>query len=480
MGANESLGVTPRLRDVDPALIWGLACTDSNAIKVDFSYNNARQCQFPNDWIFEADTHPLIDKQSGFILLFSKIRSIRTTSQYGNDTVKLTADIQAHTNSYLDVNTGRPSGLTQFSVLWGDHIFNVTGVSGTVYLWWANEISSYLRDPETGLVSPKIHKMHKGMPLLVHTDSHFQILHVCPLIVHENHVRFISCKRFKFPHKLAAWTPGFPHDTKPVHHSPRTLILSEVDVVARRDRQILPEGERRSFGIRHKVDRPNERRRRQRYDNSDYSNEEEDEDYDEGQGEISEATLIEELDPLGSNNMESNPALLADNVTSFFERALKNDDDDDVSSDPENVAAKDDDDDEEKTLGNNLEWDDDLLVKQQVTRMTLQSQIETDKRRQDTRRSHAKVISSTPSPPVNNNKGKEEEEEEKVEYEEGGQDLKFLGKTFESERMFKSAAPDDSAVSVVPLTSAQHGIAAHECGRSNHTYAPILRRGQPN
>ena len=469
MGANESLGVTPRLREVDPALIWGMACTDSNAIKVDFSHNNARQCQFPNDWIFEADTNPLIDKQSGFVLLFSKARAIKTTAQYGNDTVKLTADIQKHMHPYVDADTGRLSGFTQFSVLWGDHIFNVTGVSGIVYLWWANKISSYQRDPATGLVSPHIHKMHMGMPLLVHTDSHFQILHVCPLIVHENHVRFISKERFKFPHKLTAWTPGFPHDTKPIHHSPRTLILSEVDVAARRDREILPEGERRSFGVRHKVDRS----RSKKYDNSSYNEEDDDEDdEDEGRGEISEATLIEELDPLSSsNNRESDP-VLADNVAGFFERALNDDVEDEDDEDA--TATKDR---EEKTMGNDLEWDDDLLVKQQVTRMTIHSQIENDNQRvqrrrqlrEDERRSHAKVASS--------DKGKEEEGDAVVEYEEGGQDLKFVGKTFESERMFKSAVPDDSTSSLPQsLTSAQHGIASHEGGRTNKTYAPILRR----
>lgn len=466
MGANESLGVTPRLRDVDPALIWGMACTDSNAIKVDFSHSNARQCQFPNDWIFEADTSPLIDKESGFILLFSKARAIKTTAQYGNDTVKLTADIQKHMHPYVDADTGRLSGVTQFSVLWGDHIFNVTGVSGTVYLWWANKISSYQRDPKTGLVAPHIHKMPLGMPLLVHTDSHFQIQHVCPLIVYENHVRFIASDRFKFPHKLTAWIPGFPHDTKPVHHSPRTLILSEVDVAARRDREILPEGERRSFGIRHPVERSS--RGRRRYDNSSYNQEEE----EYGDRAISEATLIEELSI--SNNAESEPAL-TDNVAGFFERALNGGGGTSEEEEEEEdiTTTKDR---EEKTMGNDTEWDDEVLVKQQVARMTFQSQIENDNQRvqrrrqlqeeEEIRRSHAKVA----------DKGKQEEEEEAavVEYEEGGQDLKFVGTTFESERMFKSAAPAETPSQ--PLTSAQHGLAAHEGGRTNKTYAPILRR----
>lgn len=507
MGAAESLGgVSPRLRDTDPSLVWALACTDPNAIKVDFTFNSARQCQFPNDWFFEADTLQNIDAKSAFVLLFSKSHEIKKTTAYGNDTVRVTADIQLKMNPYVDPVTSRPSGITQFSVLWGDHLFNVTGVSGNIYLWWANQISSYQRDQHTGIMSKQIHKMSKGMPLLVHTDSHFKILHVFPLIVYDGRVQFIASNRFKYPHKLNAWNPGFPHDTKPAHHSPRATILSEVDVAARRDRQVLPEGERRSFGIRHKVQRSSSTRtrRRRRYDNSesdrddddDASRSTNDDDDDPMRADPyhSEATLVEEFDPSNPNN-ELDTNLDDTGLTDFFSRALRGDDDDD---DTTSGSGDDDDNDresntvnKEKTIGKELEWDDEILVRQNVTRMTLQSQLHAD-----ARRSQAKVklivdnaVAAAKTHSVaGKDKGEEEHEEE--ELDAGMEDeLRFVGKKFESESLFKSAQPDSHCItrntipSFVPSTttkagvmkSATHGIHMHEGNRTNHTYAPILR-----
>ena len=470
MGAEQSCGITQRLLDVvvkKPTDIWALAVTDNNCVKVNFAPTSARQCQFASDLVFEIESMPKIAQNSGFFLLFQRTRIIKGTAECGNKTSKLTTQIQQNIGPYLDPVTKKPTGTTQFTVLWGDHIFNVSGVSGNLYLWWANVISMYQRDKHTGLMNAQISKFGDGLPLLIHTDGHFKVLHVCFLIVHQKNVRFVAPEQFKNPQQLDQWTPVFMHDTRRTSDSPRPVLLTEADILARRERQILPDGERRNFGKQHKTTRQH---KTHEYDNTEFRDEEQEEEEEEEEENGNDeddayvqrhitgtTTIIEEL---GTEDMES--TVMNSDVMSYFASALGNAEGDDGDGDDEedNGFTTTD---NQKSMGNELEWDEHVLVKQNVQRMAFQNQVHNDQQRKQ----RGSVMSSSLS--VDPRKGKAEHDEDEDHDDLINTDLKFEGPGPMQTRMFQSTLVLDDA------QSANLGIPRYEGGRTNQTYAPILK-----
>jgi hypothetical protein len=210
--------------------IWGEMLTDFNSRVVNFSDESIACGCYSDDTTFEPEMLPSVPRGWQIIVLFpwqTDDRKVLFSDQYST-----LSDFNIELNARLHRESSAPQ---QVVVCWTDYIYKIQGVTGSLYVAWAREISIYKdRDNE-------IDKMRRDIPLLVNTDGEYGQKAFYPLMsgLSSDEVRFLSPDRVRFTQ--AVTTKLYPCDRRPA--KPHSELLKKLDadeIRVRRERVTIP------------------------------------------------------------------------------------------------------------------------------------------------------------------------------------------------------------------------------------------------
>lgn len=264
---NSISGVSPRLiNSINTNAIWVDMLADCNVRTLDFTEKNVQGRSYGGQR-FEPEMIPSIPKGLRIIFLFPSLASNDAERIMYSESYKTLEALNRELNRRMDRNPSR----IQVAVCWTDYVYKVSGVNGNLYLSWARELSiEKMGDPE-------IDKVGYDLPLLVHTNRHFEQCAFYPLIGGTSSFEVLFIRPEDVVFSMPSGFTLYPCDTmRPPSPKPSIQKLSEYDVRVRRERVMLPESER--------IQRQSEERRVRFVDVSDDVDDYDDGEYDSGHG----------------------------------------------------------------------------------------------------------------------------------------------------------------------------------------------------
>jgi hypothetical protein len=135
-----------------------------------------------------------------------------------------------------------PTVENQMVVCWTDYIFKIRGVTGSIYIVWASEMSIYVQGDN------EIDKWGRHIPLLSNTDAHFgqKAFYAVMSGMSSYEVLFISPDRVNISQQ--ATTILYPCDTRAVAtNTPTAKPLDSHEARVRRERLVIPDHEREQY-----------------------------------------------------------------------------------------------------------------------------------------------------------------------------------------------------------------------------------------
>jgi hypothetical protein len=214
-------GVSRRLRETLVNKTWKVTLlTDDQKRVIDFSPVNVRVASMARDggdsYIITPED-PIPKKIAVIPILFI------------NDDPIFSNDYRASISLHKAVNkriSREPTEPVQMALMWGDHVYTITGATGMMYLLWAKDV--VCKDVNESEVSHI-----KEQPLLVLTDGHWNVKAVYIL---QNAKGYLDSERILLPVSQIKWnirtmSAFLPLDTKStIKTSPLVKPLSKVAV----------------------------------------------------------------------------------------------------------------------------------------------------------------------------------------------------------------------------------------------------------